>query len=275
MTHIKRHLIDSRFGQLHCRTSGPDDAPVLAIAHINQQSSALQVELMTALAPGMRCVAIDYPSHGMSDPIDFQPSITDYADALAAIMQGLGIARFGVLGEATGAAVALETGIRHARNVSRVVLLNCPIYRDQGQADAVHAPLKGGLRPADDSGFPLTRTLAFMHEHDPSHAPFAPDQSWMDRINRAQIEVGRRRWQALDALNGYDVAAHLPLLERPTLLLMGEHFHYTPRIDEYRQRLRHLHAAEVIAGARFGMAWEKAPEVAARVLAFAQATRDA
>jgi hypothetical protein len=90
----------------------------------------------------------------------------------------------------------------------------------------------------------------------------------MDRINVAQIEAGRERWQALDALNAYDIGTNLTKLSQPTLLLMGEHFHYTPIIDEYRKRIAKLTAAEVIPDARFCMGWEKADQIGARVLAF-------
>ena len=44
------------------------------------------------------------------------------------------------------------------------------------------APIKDGLRPADASGFPLPRTLEFLLEHDPGHAPMHPTQAWMDRV---------------------------------------------------------------------------------------------
>jgi pimeloyl-ACP methyl ester carboxylesterase len=263
---VTRHLLPTRFGQIHCRTAG--QGPAIALMHINQQSSALHLELMAALAPDHRVVAVDYPSHGMSDHIAFQPSIGDYADCVAAVMEGLGIARFTALGEATGAAVAIELGVSHAARVEAVVLLNCPFYRDQKQAHDVHAPLKADLRPSDASGFPLTRTLEFMRDKDPGHAPLHPDQSWMDRINRAQIEAGRDRWQALDALNAYDIGANMQRLERDTLLLMGEHFHYTGLIEEYRRRLPRLVAAEVVPQARFCMGWEKAEHVGARVRGF-------
>jgi hypothetical protein len=105
-----------------------------------------------------------------------------------------------------------------------------------------------------------------MRDTDPSHAPLHPDQSWMDRINTAQIEAGRDRWQALDALNAYDTGGGMEKLERPTLLLMGEHFHYTALIEEYRRRLRGLVAAEVIENARFCTGWEKAAEIAPKLL---------
>jgi len=269
VTGIKRHLVTTRFGQIHCREAG--SGPAIVLLHINQQSSALYLELTAVLARSLRAIAVDYPSHGMSDPIDFQPSSADYAECAVAVLDALGVGRFTALGEATGAAVAIELGVAYPARTERVVLLNCPFYRDRAQAHDVHAPLKANLRPSDPSGFPLTRTLDFMREKDPSHAPLQPDQSWMDRINRAQIEVGRNRWQALDALNAYDIKAGLERLETETLLLMGEHFHYTSLLDEYRRRIRKLAAAEVIAGARFCMGWEKADEIGARVIAFLSA----
>ena len=61
------------------------------------------------------------------------------------------------------------------------------------------------MRPEDASGFPLTRTIEFMLERDPGHAPLHPSQSWMDRINTAQMEVGRNRWQAVTALANFDL----------------------------------------------------------------------
>ena len=53
--------------------------PVVMVSHINQQSSAVMVELLQALGAHFRAIAIDYPSHGNSDHIDWQPTIEDYA----------------------------------------------------------------------------------------------------------------------------------------------------------------------------------------------------
>src|SRR5262245_44965406 len=160
---------------------------------------------MRALAPDMRAVAIDYPSHGSSDAIDWQPSINTYARCALEVMDALRIERMIALGEAVGASVAIELAVAFPERIDRVVLVNCPFYPDRATADRSHAPLKGGLRPADPSGFPVTRMLEFLLEHDPSHAPMQPTQAWMDRVNTAQIEAGRNRWQALDALHGYDL----------------------------------------------------------------------
>lgn len=178
MTRTTRHLITTRVGQVHCREAGKPDAPAVIILHINQQSSALQLELMEELAPRLHAVAMDYPSHGMSDHIDGAPSIADYAECAAAVMSALAVDRFTSVGEATGAAVAMELGIRYASRI-----------------------------------------------------------------------------------------------DRDTLLLMGEYFHYTALLDEYRQRLPRLVAAEVIPQARFCMAWEKAADLASRIIAFIERPR--
>ena len=104
-----------------------------------------------------------------------------------------------VLGDATGAIVACELAAEHPERVSRIVLENCPFLPPAISESALLDPFKSTYRPSDASGFPVTRTIEFLLEQDPDHAPFAPTQSWMDRINRAQKEVGRDRRQALTA----------------------------------------------------------------------------
>ena len=254
----ERGLVRTHTGFVHYRATG--SGPAILLAHINQQSSALYLELLEALAPRMRAVAIDYPSHGSSDPIGWQPSIGTYARCALEVMDALG--------EAVGASVATELAVGSPGRIERVVLVNCPFYPDRATADRSHAPLKSGVRPADASGFPLTRTIDFLLEQDPAHAPMQPTQSWMDRINRAQIEAGRNRWQALDALHAYDLNAKLARIGQPVLLLIGEHFHYARFQDEFARIIPDVRL-RIIPGARFCVTWERAAEVAQHATDFA------
>ena len=89
----------------------------------------------------------------------------------------------------------------------------------------------------------------------------------MDRINTAQMEVGRNRWQAVTALANFDVDDGLRRLAQPTLLLLGEHFHYTRFVDEMVARVSNIRHA-VLPGGRFCMTWERAEDIAAHVTAF-------
>lgn len=262
---IERGLVKTGAGYLHYRSAGKGE-PILMF-HINQQSSAVYLELMAALAPRYRAIAVDYPSYGMSDHIAFQPSLEEYARWMVELMDGLGIRKAHVLGEATGAALCIEMAAAFPDRVGKLVLVNCPIYLAKDSAEKSHSPLKTGLRPTDATGFPVTRTIEFMLEQDPSHSPMEPTQSWMDRLNVAQMETGRDRWQALDALNKYDTTGNMLKVTQPALLLIGEHFHYVQFKAEFEKRIKGL-KVEILAGGRFCMAWEKAEEVARLSTAF-------
>jgi len=262
---IQRGLVKTAQGYIHYRASGVG-RPVM-LFHINQQSSALMLELIEALSPKLRVVAMDYPSHGQSDPVPGQPDFADYVRCAVAVMDALGIERTSVLGEAVGAGVAVEIANSFPARVDKVVLANCPFSPDRTRTARHVRELQSGLRPEDASGFPLTRTIDFMLEQDPGHAPMHPSQWWMDRINTAQMEVGRNRWQAVTALANFDMEGGLRRLAQPTLLLLGEHFYYAQFLDEIVARVKDLRH-EVLPGARFCMTWERAGEVAERAAAF-------
>jgi len=246
---------------IHYREAG--SGPPVVLLHINQQSSALMTELMQALAPRMRAIAVDYPSHGSSYRMERQPTIEDYARCVLEVMDPLGIGRFTALGEATGAAVAVAIADAAPDRVARVVLVNCPLLEPERAAGIVEELEQ--LRPADASGFGAPRTVRYMLEQDPDHAPMRPTQDWMDRINQAQREAGRDRWQALRALAAYDLGSALERLSCPTLLLTGEHFYFRHRVPEIARRVRHLRS-ETLQGARFCATWEFADRIACSLL---------
>ena len=267
---IERGLVKTALGYIHYRAAGTPGSEAIFLQHMNQQSSEVYLELMAELAPHLRVVAIDYPSHGDSDHVNAQPSIGDYARCVVAVADSLCVPKFSTLGEAAGAAVCIELAVSHAPRINKVVLVNCPYYKDRGVAEARHGPLKSGLRPEDASGFPMTRTLEFLLTSDPGHAPMNPTQSWMDRINTAQIECGRHRWQALDALHDYDIGAGLQKVSCPILLLIGEHFYYLQNRADFHSKNKQLRS-EIIAGGRLCMGWERAVDVGRHTREFLRA----
>jgi len=261
-----RGLARTFAGHIHWRACGA--GPVVMLTHINQQSSALMRELMTALAPDFRVVAIDYPSHGHSDHIDWQPGIEDYARCVVETMDSLGIGRAIAMGEAVGAAVSIAAGALHADRIERVVAINTPFFGDAETARSDIADI-AKVRPSDPTGFPAPRSIGYLLANDPLHAPMAPTQDWMDRINVAQFEIGRDRWQAMGALAKFDVLARLAALPKPLLMLYGEHFIY----GKYRARLAAAcPQAEVrtVEGGRFCMSWERATDIATHLRAWAR-----
>ncbi len=73
-------------------------------------------------ARGLRGIAIDLPGYGQSDPPDFVPTIADYAGAVPAVLDHLGLESADVLGHHTGALVATEVALAHPDRVDRLIL---------------------------------------------------------------------------------------------------------------------------------------------------------
>lgn len=264
MSEVSRGLVQTQYGYIHYRKAG--SGPPIVLMHINQQSSDLYREMIAALAPRFSVVAVDYPSHGSSDHLKEQPKLEDYANAVDAVMTSLGHDRYTVLGEATGAGVAIELAASRPGKVTRCVLLNCPEL--DGDPEIELGQFRTELRPADETGFPRIRSIDWWLTHDPVHAPMAPDQDYMDRINRAQIECGRDRWQALTALHYYDLKAGQRRITCPVMLLVGEHFYCRDKAEVIGARIADFRWFE-LTGKRFCAGWEAADEIAGRVIDFA------
>ncbi len=261
MTEIDRGLAKTFAGHIHWRACG--QGPVVMISHINQQSSALMIELLQALAPNFRAIAIDYPSHGHSDHVATQPKIEDYARCVIEVMDSLKIERAFALGEAVGAGVSYALGAYYKSRIEKVIAINTPWFEKGGSDIADIAK----VRPSDPSGFPLPRTLDFMLANDPDHAPVKPTQSWMDRINTAQLEIGRDRWQAVQAFANYDLEGTLGRIDCPVLMLYGENFIYGRDRDKVHDACPHA-TLKIIPGGRFCMTWERATDIAAHARTF-------
>ena len=261
---IERGLAKTFAGHIHWRACGK--GPVVMVSHINQQSSALMIELLQALAPNFRAVAIDYPSHGHSDHIDWQPTIEDYARAVVEVMDALKIDKVFALGEAVGAAVSIALGSRWPQRIDRIVAVNTPYFGDAETAKSDIADI-ARVRPSDASGFPAPRSMEFLLNNDPEHAPMHPTQAWMDRINTAQLEIGRDRWQAMGALAKFDTLGGMAALNCPVLMLYGERVIYGKHRALLQSKCPQA-KVEIVPNGRFCMSWERAAEVAAHARAF-------
>lgn len=255
---IERGLTRTRSGHIHWRACG--SGPAVMVSHINQQSSAVMVELLQGLGRDFRAIAIDYPSHGHSDHVEHQPSIEDYARCVIEVMDAHGIGQAFALGEAVGAAVSIALAANWPDRIARIIPVNIPFLGDQAQAERDIADI-ARVRPSDPTGFPLPRTIQYLLDNDPEHAPMQPTQSWMDRINTAQLEIGRDRWQAMTALKQFDTLGTLERVRCPMLMVYGEKFIYGRHRDLMTARAPQAEVATVPNG-RFCMTWERAAEIA-------------
>lgn len=103
-----------------------------------------------ALAGRCRVIVPDMRGFGESDLGDSDPSIADMADDVAAMLDGLGIARVAVGGLSMGGYVALAFALRHPARLERLILADTRAAADSdiaraGRADALALVEKQGV----------------------------------------------------------------------------------------------------------------------------------
>ena len=82
---MRRGYVDVEFGQLHYRESG--EGPPLVLLHKTPSSSIQYSRVMPLLGERYRCIALDTPGFGMSDPFPSQPLMGDYGRAAIAFLR--------------------------------------------------------------------------------------------------------------------------------------------------------------------------------------------
>jgi len=100
---------------------------------------------LPALAKGHQVIAVDLQGHGRTADIDRPLDPAFMADDIAALIKHLGLQQADVMGYSLGAAVALQTAIRHPEVVNKVVAVSTiarrsafypEILQQQGQVNA-------------------------------------------------------------------------------------------------------------------------------------------
>ena len=135
---ITRHFVSIRgkYGdrQVHYRRAG--DGPALVLLHQSPQSSLEYVPLMKEWGRHFTVIAPDTPGYGSSDPAEGDNlTMADFADCVAEFIRALGISRTGLYGFHTGAAMAVETAVRHPGLVTAVAVNGYGAFNDEEQAE--------------------------------------------------------------------------------------------------------------------------------------------
>lgn len=142
---ITRHFVTVAGRQVHYRRAG--SGPPVFLLHASPGSSASMTAVMGRLATDFTVIAPDTPGNGQSEPLPLDdPRMGDYADALAALMTALGIAKAGIYGSYTGAGCALEMSRRHPDRVS-VAIVNGYLHFTDAERDEILANYLPVLKP--------------------------------------------------------------------------------------------------------------------------------
>lgn len=113
--------------QIHRIDHGEADAPVVVLLHGNPTWSFLWREVIARL-PGLRCVAPDLLGFGLSSRIALhEHSVERHVDALAELVEALGLRRFVLVGQDWGGALGPVLAARMPERVAGVVLGNTSV----------------------------------------------------------------------------------------------------------------------------------------------------
>ncbi len=114
---ISRHIATVGSRQVHYRRAG--DGPPVMLLHQSPTSSREYVPLITELAKDFTVFSPDTPGNGLSDPLPIETvTMSDLADAVAGLLDELGIEKIPVYGFHTGALCALELARRHPDRIA-------------------------------------------------------------------------------------------------------------------------------------------------------------
>lgn len=123
---IEPGYVRTRRGRLHIACCGEHAAPPVLLLHQTPRSVAEYRAVLPLLGARWRAIALDTPGFGASDALPEGASIEGWADAAAALLEALGIARAHVVGHHTGGVIAIELAAARPERVARLVLSSTP-----------------------------------------------------------------------------------------------------------------------------------------------------
>ena len=211
----RRGYADGPFGQIHYRDTG-GGAPLILLHQAPQTSRQFSNVYEPLHRRGIRAIGVDLPGFGESDPAPFVPTIEDWAAAVPAVLDHLGLAQADVLGHHTGGMVATEVALQFPSRVRRLIV-NGPLPATEEQRQE----FLDGVRE---------REIGFTFEPDGSHlqASFATryrmygdgaDPKTITRYTVEKFQGYAPFWIGHHAAFIYDHAAALTKVRRKTLIL--------------------------------------------------------
>ena len=216
---IQRGYTRGRFGQMHYRQAGPNDAvlPVLVLLHQNPSSSYEYEALIAAMATDRRVIAFDTPGYGMSDAPPAPPGMAGYAAAFGDALDAMGVAGpVDLYGFHTGTLLCIELAISRPDLAGRLALTGIPMY----PPDACAARLWVAVEyPEPDEEGTVIRTLlgnlwTYVVGNRDKRVPL--DKAVRNFADKARV-LHRFTW-AYQGVWAYDYS-RLPMMTRPALLL--------------------------------------------------------
>ncbi len=253
-------------GVSYLRRAAPGAAQALVLLHGIGSNARSFAALMTALPPQIDVIAWNAPGYVDSTPLaDGAPAPRDYAEALAAFLDGLGLPRVALVGHSLGALFAASFAAQHPQRVAALALVSPAL----GYGVAPGAALPAGVQARIDeivtlgpAAFAAKRAARLVG--DPAARPdvVAAVEQVMAAVNPAGYV------QAVRALGAGRLLADAAKIIAPTMVAVGAKDQITPPANarEAYSALRNPAGFHAIPDAGHALPQER-PEALAPLLA--------
>jgi pimeloyl-ACP methyl ester carboxylesterase len=229
MAGITRRFVDTALGHVHVVQAGPRTGVPIVLLHQTPRSIDEFAEVLPLLAARRHAIAIDTPGYGCSDRPARQPTVNDYAAAVVAVLDALGVQRAHCVGHHTGAIIAVELAAGWPQRVAGVGLSG-PVYAD-GAGRAALAPHFRQWHPVPDGSHLQEKWLRFTTWTD-------AEPALLQRLVVDLFRAGETSEFGHFAILEYRMEDRLPMVSCPGLILYGRRDPFTTEATR-----RHFHRA--------------------------------
>ena len=219
---MKRAYADIPEGQVHYATEGSGEPFILL--HESPRSWRAYARLIPLLAKTHWVIAMDTLGFGDSDPHPDASDMSDYSESVVHFMDSLGIDKANVMGDHTGACIALELAATRPERLRRLVLAGLPFWISTEERVARLEQTKG--RDWDtqvDDGSHCTRIWQRMlTTRVPGGGESGVTEDDLEYVRGFTLDALRAgpRWKPIDLIVfSYDPDPRLPLVKSPALVL--------------------------------------------------------
>jgi pimeloyl-ACP methyl ester carboxylesterase len=242
---FESRVVEIKGVRLRYLLAGPPDAAPVVLVHGFGGAASNWVELAPRLAEIRRVVVPELPGHGCSEAFPAPPTLGQFADRIARVLELEGLAPAVAVGHSLGGVVVLRLAARHSELVSGVVLAGAAGIGSSTRRSMYMLRALAILRPgrivapfrrriARDARL---RTLVFGHWGAADPAALSPEAA---EGLLAGPSVHTDILGAADALSADDPRLDLERVTCPVLIVHGARDAQVPVADafEYARRLR-------------------------------------
>lgn len=211
---FKSRWLDASCGRVHYVDEG-EGAPLLFL-HGNATWSFLWRDVIVALRPRFRCLAVDFPGFGLSDhPEEQRPTPADHADVVNELVDGLDLKNLTIVGHDWGGPIGMRVALDQRDRLRALVMSNTWYW----PADRWHMRAYSRLWDSDPMQAMIVKRNWLVERLLPSGTRTHPTEAVMDHYRRA-----------LPTPESRSCAAALPGQMVRSSFWLGEIAHAAPRM---------------------------------------------